>query len=134
MMMKGIELGKPEAMLEVFRLHSELLYHPSPSVVTSYFEHFKAAGFDKLKPFFLATKGNYLMFRPKGFHLPIIEQAYASKDRRVVIQAYLDILDYETSGLTAQHLQMVYDSFDYELAIDHALVVHLSQTAKKLGL
>ncbi len=29
---------------------------------------------------------------------------------------------------------MVYDSFDYDLAIDHALVVHLSQTAKKLGI
>ncbi len=46
MMMKGLEIGKPEAMLEVFKLHAELLYHPSPAVVSGYLEHFKNTSFE----------------------------------------------------------------------------------------
>jgi len=45
----------------------------------------------------------------------------------------LDILDYQSAGLTAKHLALVFESLNYEVAIDHALVEHLGRTAQKLG-
>jgi hypothetical protein len=33
MLLKALELGHPETMLETIRLHSELIYHPSATVV-----------------------------------------------------------------------------------------------------
>jgi hypothetical protein len=33
MVLKGLELGHPESMFEIFRLHKELLYHPSSAVL-----------------------------------------------------------------------------------------------------
>jgi hypothetical protein len=33
MLLKALELGKPEAMFEVLTLHAELLYHPSSKVL-----------------------------------------------------------------------------------------------------
>lgn len=45
----------------------------------------------------------------------------------------MDILDYKSAGLTAAHLLKVYNSLNYEIAIDHALVAHLGQTTLTLG-
>lgn len=50
-----------------------------------------------------------------------------------MIQAYLDILDYQSAGLTATLLLKVFNSLNYDVAIDHALVDHLGKTAKSLG-
>ena len=33
MLLKALELGHPESMLETLRLHSELIYHPSTAVL-----------------------------------------------------------------------------------------------------
>jgi len=32
MVAKALELGYPETMIETFKLHTELLYHPNPSI------------------------------------------------------------------------------------------------------
>jgi hypothetical protein len=133
MLLKALELGAPDTMLEVLKLHAELVYHPSAKVVSKYLEYYKTQPYDKLKTFFLATKGNYILQRPSGFNASIIELAHASSDPKTVIHAYLDILDYDHAELTAAHLISVFESLNYESAIDHALVSHLGQTAKKLG-
>lgn len=136
MLLKALELGQPKAMFDVLRLHAELLYHPSAAVLGGYLRHFKNASYDDFKAFFAAVRGNYFLQWPKEepFHTTAIELAFANKDGKIAIEAYLDILDYEASGLTAQHLQKVFESFDYSANIDHALVEHLGKTAAKLGL
>ena len=37
MVKKALELGNPDGVLEILRLHSELIYHPNVKVVESYF-------------------------------------------------------------------------------------------------
>lgn len=73
------------------------------------------------------------MLKPKAFHATSIELAFTNKDAKTVILAYLDILDYQAAGLKAEHLAMVFESLNYESAIDHAVVEHLGKTAGKLG-
>lgn len=73
------------------------------------------------------------MIKPKDFHTTSIELAFANKDPKTVVHAYLDILDYQSAGLKVDHLAMVFESLNYESAIDHALVEHLGRTAGKLG-
>ncbi len=97
--MKALELGQPETMLETLTLHSELIYHPSPKVVSAYFEFFRVGPYEGLKAFFRAVKGNYFLVKPQGFYPAVIELASANGDGKTVIQAYLDILDYERAGL-----------------------------------
>jgi hypothetical protein len=99
MLLKALELGQPETMLETLTLHSELIYHPSPKVVSAYFEFFRAGAYEGLKAFFRAVKGNYFLVKPEGFYPAVIELASANGDGKTVIQAYLDILDYERAGL-----------------------------------
>jgi hypothetical protein len=72
------------------------------------------------------------MQKPNGFYATSIELAFKNKDAKTVIHAYLDILDYQSAGLTAEHLSMVFESLNYESAIDHALVEHLGKIATVL--
>ncbi len=40
MLLKALEVGHPEVMLEVIQYHAELIYHPKPAVLQQYIEHF----------------------------------------------------------------------------------------------
>ena len=133
MLSKALEVGNPEGVLEVLRLHSELIYHPNPALLVSFFNHFKAASYESFKAFFTALRGNHLIIKPQGFHIKSIVLASANKDAKTVIHAYLDILNYQTAGMMAEHLSMVFESLNYESAIDHGLVEHLGKTAGNLG-
>lgn len=73
MLMKALEIGCPETMLDVFQNHSELLYHPNPKVIEAYFQFFLTQGYDKLKSFFTAVKGNHLLMLPEYFNATVIE-------------------------------------------------------------
>lgn len=39
-MLKALEVGHPDLMLDNFLYHKELLYHPHPRVTQKYFEHY----------------------------------------------------------------------------------------------
>ena len=94
--MKALELGKPELSFELLRNHAELLYHPGKSVINSYLDYFRELeDFEPLKEFFKATKSRYMIQRPVGFHCTVIHKAFAAGDKANVINAYLDILDYD---------------------------------------
>ena len=73
------------------------------------------------------------MQKPASFHTDSIDLAFANKDHKTVILAYLDVLDYSKAGFKAEHLIKVFESLNYEVSIDHALVEHLGRTAGKLG-
>lgn len=133
MVMKGLELGHPESMFEIFRLHRELLYHPSPEVLAAYAEKIAAQGFDKLLAFYQVVRGNYFLQLPKDFYANVLMEAHKAGDAKTVRNIYLDILDYQNSALTADHILAVFESLSYETCIDHALVEHLVQTGTKLG-
>jgi hypothetical protein len=133
MVKKALEVGNPEGVLEVIRLHTELIYHPNAKLLESYFNHFKTAPYEKFKAFFGALRGNYMLLKPQGFNATSIELAFANKDAKTVLLAYLDILDYQVAGLKEEHLALVFESLNYESAIDHALVEHLGSVAGKLG-
>jgi hypothetical protein len=89
MLLRALELGHPETMLEVLYLHTELLYHPHPNVVNAYFQHFLNKDYESLKKFFEATKGNYFMIKPKGFYEAVIDKAHDNGDKKTVVEAYL---------------------------------------------
>lgn len=95
MMMKAVEYGQAEIVLDMFKYHTELMYHPHPDVTQSYFDYFNKKGYDSLKKLFDVIKGNYYLQKPKELHLTLIDQAYDKKDYLTVIEAFLDILDYD---------------------------------------
>jgi hypothetical protein len=135
MLKKAMSLGHPNTMLEVLRLHKELLYHPSQEVLALYSEHYLAQPYDQLKVFFItAVKGNHFLQLPQDFQSKFIQKAHENKDPRSVRQAYLDILDYEGAQLTKETIAAVFESLDYTLNVDHGLVEHLGSTGSKLGL
>lgn len=107
-MLKALEVGHPELMVETFKLHKELLYHPHPSVTQKYFDYFTAKGYEHLKSFYEAIKKNYLIIKPSKFFGTVIDQAFEQKDYQTVIDAYLECLDYTT--LNEGHLIKVYES------------------------
>ena len=76
MVAKALQLGFPEAMVETFKLHTVLLYHPSPAITQKYFDHFANKSFESLKSFYDAIKTNYYLVRPKNFSSKLIELAY----------------------------------------------------------
>lgn len=133
MIKRALELGQPDTMLETLKLHAELAYTPSVQVLSAYLAHYSQGPYEKFTLFFNALRGNFFHVKPQGFHTQAIELASQNNDPKTVIQAYLDILDYSSAGLTAAHLLKVFNSLNYEVAIDHALVDHLGKTAKSLG-
>lgn len=61
MLLKALESGQEEAMLEVLKLHEELVYHPARDVIRQYAEKFLKGPYEGLLKFFKAVKGNYLI-------------------------------------------------------------------------
>ena len=74
-----------------------------------------------------------MLMKPSGFQTTAIELAESSNDKKGAILAYLDILDYAKADLKVEHLRAVYESLDYESAIDHSLVDHLGKSAARIG-
>lgn len=58
MLTKALDRGQPETMLDMFRYHSELLYHPRPDITLQYFNFFVAKDYESLKAFFDVVKDN----------------------------------------------------------------------------
>jgi len=48
-------------MFEIFRLHREVMYHPSTEVLSKYVEYLSAQGYEKLLAFYQVVKGNYFL-------------------------------------------------------------------------
>ena len=62
LLMKALQLGKPELSFELIRNHAELLYHPGIGVISSYLEYFRdQEDFEPLKEFFKTTKSRYML-------------------------------------------------------------------------
>lgn len=130
MLLKALELQHPEVMFEIIQNHSELIYHPSANVLKQYIE-FLEPKYDQLKLFFEATKGNYFLLLPKNFQSMIIDKAFENKDKKTVIAAYLEVLNYE--NIDKEQLIKVFESLEYEDAIDHGLIHQISQLIEKRG-
>ena len=61
------------------------------------------------------------MKKPSNFYTLVIEKASQEKDKQTVINAYCDIIDYNNSGLTLDHIKMVFESLNHVEQIDHCL-------------
>lgn len=85
-----------------------------------------------MKKFFEVTKENYILARKPGFHAFILEKAFESADKKTVIEAYVDALNYDEFGLS--HLIQVLESQEFENQIDHYLNEHIRTQAEKKGL
>ena len=68
-----MKLGFPDTMLDVFHLHSELIYHPAPKIVEQYYQHYVKKPYPEFKKYFDAMKSNYLLTKPKGFYESVID-------------------------------------------------------------
>ena len=125
-----MEIGKPELAYDVLKNHAELLTHPTEDVIIAFLDYAKQQeGFDLLKGLFEATKGRYMLKKPVGFHSTIINGAFEAGDKETVIEAYLDILDYdkELEGSDGTVLKQVLESMSYQEAVDHVLFGHLKE-------
>ena len=108
--------------------------HPTEEVISKFLDHCKQQeGFDALKELFNTTKGQYMLQRPVGFHRTIIERAFEAEDRETVIDAYLDILDYdrELAGSDGTTFRQVLESMSYTEAIDHVLFGQIKEQMDK---
>ena len=72
------------------------------------------------------------MVRPNEFHGSIIQKAFENGDKKTVIEAYIDTLNYD--HLNRDHIIKVYESQVFEDAIDHGLISHLNKLVEKKGL
>lgn len=128
LMHRALELEQPQAVFEIMKNHAELLYHPSVKVM----EAFLRLDWEHLKPFFEETRGNFLMHKPQHFHDRIIKLAHKNGDKQIVIDAYLDCMDYKK--LSDETFTMVLESMSYEEHIDHVLFGHVTEQmdARKL--
>lgn len=108
MLLRALELGHPEVMIDTFRLHTELVYHPSPLVTEKYLEYFADSTYESLKTFYEAIKVNYLLIKPTAFFTTMIDKAYENKDYTTVVDVYLYAFNYD--ALSAEHLVKVYES------------------------
>ena len=92
--------------------------------------------YEKLKAFFAVTKGRYFLQRPPTLNKTVIEKAYEADDKKTVMQAYLDILDYdkELGDADASFFHKVLESMSYEEVIDHVLFGHIKEQMEKRGL
>jgi len=131
---KALEVGHPSTMLNFLNHHAELLYHPSPKVTSAYLAHYLEQDFDQLKAFFKATEGRYMLQRPEGLNQSIISKAYEAADSETVIDAYLDVLDYDKELTDDSVFAKVLDSVSFEESIDHVLFGHVKEQmeARKL--
>lgn len=120
-------------MLDFFKYHEELLYHPKPKVTKAYIDHFNEKGYDSLKMFFQTLKGRYIMIRPDGWNQLVIDQAFENQDSETVIDAYLDTLDY-AKELNDETFVKVLESASFEESVDHVLYGHVKEQMDERGL
>ena len=112
--------------------------HPTLHTVERICEKALNSGdFEQIKALFQATKGRYILKRPAYLNAKIIEAAGEAKDSETVINAYLDILDYEAE-ITAENQESVFknvmEAISYDEAIDHVLFGHVQEQMKKRDL
>ena len=91
--------------------------------------------YDLLKQYFAATKGRYFLQRPTNLNRIVIEKAHDAGDKDLVIDAYLDILDYnkELKDADQDFFNKVLESMSYEEAIDHVLFGHIKEQMDQRG-
>ena len=95
-LLKALEIGQPEAAFDMLKFHAELMVHPHQSVISQYLAHFVEKGdYQKLKAFYEAIRGKFLLDRPSNLNATIIEKAFAAADKDTVIAAYVDVLNYK---------------------------------------
>lgn len=94
-----------------------------------------ADDYDQLKAFFEVTKGRFLLMRPADLNRTVIEKAYAAGDKETVIEAYLDILDYEKElkDAPASLFEAVLESMTFEEAVDHVLFGQIKEQMEARG-
>ena len=134
---KALNMNKPELAYELIGNHAELLIHPRASLMRSFFKRANNGDdYEQLKSFFEVTKGRFFLQRPQNLNRTVIERAYEAGDKQTVIDAYLDILDYEEelAGVDASFFEKVLESMSYEEAIDHVLFGHIKEQMEKRGL
>ena len=127
---KALTLGKPELAFDLIGHHQELLIHPNEQVIKAFFREVSVSGdYDQLKSFFAVTKGRYFLKRPSDLNRTVIEQAHENGDKETVVDAYLDILDYnsELEGVDAGFFGKVLEAISYEEAVDHVLFGHVKE-------
>ncbi len=76
------------------------------------------------------------MKRPEQLNRTVIEKAHENGDKETIIDAYLDILDYdlELGEADASLFEKVLESMSYEEAVDHVLFGHIKEQMEKRGL
>ena len=121
---KALELEQPSLAYELIGNHAELMIHPHPKLIRSFFRAvLEQNDYEKMKEFFETTKGRYFLNRPSNLNKTVIEMAYEAGDKETVIEAYLDILDYEREleGADLEFFKKVLESMSYEEVTDHVL-------------
>ena len=137
LLQKALILHKPELAFELIGYHAELLIQPNAKLMRSFLAVVLASkDYKKLKAFFEVTKGRYFLQRPANLNRIVIEQAIQNQDKETVIDAYLDILDYEREleGVDQSFFSNVLESMTYEEAIDHVLFGHVKEQMDQRGL
>ena len=71
------------------------------------------------------------MQRKPGFHSFILDKAFENADKKTVIEAYVDALNYDE--FNGSHLIKVLESQEFENQIDHFLNEHIRKQAEKKG-
>ena len=133
---KALHLKKPELAFPLIGAHAELLMHPNGRVIRSFMKAIvQENDYDKLKAFFEVTKGRYFLKRPDNLNKTIIEKAFEAGDKETVVEAYLDILDYEKEldGAESSLFESVLESMSFEEAIDHVLFGHVKEQMEARG-
>jgi len=76
-----------------------------------------------------------LLQRPADLNRTVLEKAFEAGDKETVIDAYLDILDYdaELADVDAAFFEKVLESMSYEEAVDHVLFGHIKEQMEKRG-
>ena len=136
---KALKMEKPELAFILIENHAELLIHPQAKIMRSFLNmilHEQTFNYDKLKSFFAVTKGKYLLQRPANLNRTVIEKAHEAGDKETIIEAYLDILDYdrELDGVDASFFEKVLESMTYTEAVDHVLFGHIKEQMDARGL
>lgn len=84
MLLRALEMGHPDTMIEVFRLHSQLLYHPSDKVLEGYFNVYLCSEYAKAKVFFDTVRKSKLFKIKREWHHKMIDIAYENGDLKAV--------------------------------------------------
>lgn len=67
-----------------------------------------------------------MMVRPAGLHQQLIDKAFESGDKETVIDAYLDVLDYNSELQDGAFVKVLESASTIE-AIDHVLFGHVKE-------